>query len=487
LIFELGIFFVILQYMRKIKLFISSFLFVGLFILSFGFFANTASAVANITVIKARIVSPNQLEVIVSGVPGQNIVTVDPSKFHIDVNTGGISPLTPTSASIIQAAFSNAARFRLTFAGTPFAATDTAYDASRGLYIDASGIIDTLSNTNVVISNGDSIEIEDSQSPTISDVSIAGSGTNPIYAKVGDIVTVTFNASEDIDPSASYTFYSSGSNPVFNDGALIEFVSGNTWKFSYITDSSDVEGLVGFEFEVVDLAGNASSTITTVSDTSTVTFDKTVPTISEVTPVMTPTTNTTPAYTFTTNEAGTIAYGGACSSITTSATSGVNTITFSALTGGAYTNCTIVVSDRAGNASNTLPVTAFTITVPTASSSTGSAGAAGGGFNPNISERPASFDGTLPKVSGVCTPYLTEMLRFGDRKESVRTLQTFLKAQNFFTYPEVTTFFGEFTLQAVIDFQRKYASDILAPIGLTTSTGFVGEMTLKKINELSCK
>jgi len=56
------------------------------------------------------------------------------------------------------------------------------------------------------------------------------------------------------------------------------------------------------------------------------------PTISEVTAVTTPTNdNTSLSYTFSSNEAGTITYGGSCSSSTTSATAGDNTITFNAL------------------------------------------------------------------------------------------------------------------------------------------------------------
>lgn len=47
--------------------------------------------------------------------------------------------------------------------------------------------------------------------------------------------------------------------------------------------------------------------------------DTTAPTISEITPVPSPANDTTPNYTFTTNEAGTITYGGDCSSSTTAA------------------------------------------------------------------------------------------------------------------------------------------------------------------------
>ena len=99
------------------------------------------------------------------------------------------------------------------------------------------------------------------------------------------------------------------------------------------------------------------------------TIDTTAPIISEVTPVTTPTSDNTPNYTFTTNEAGAISYGGDCTSATSSASSGSNTVTFTTLADDVYSNCTIVVTDAAGNASNTLSVAEFTVdtTAPTVS------------------------------------------------------------------------------------------------------------------------
>jgi hypothetical protein len=91
------------------------------------------------------------------------------------------------------------------------------------------------------------------------------------------------------------------------------------------------------------------------------TTDTTAPVIAEVTAVTTPTNDSTPDYTFSSDEAGTITYGGSCSSSTTSATSGNNTITFISLSNGTYSNCTIIVKDSAGNASNTLAITSFEV------------------------------------------------------------------------------------------------------------------------------
>ena len=93
-------------------------------------------------------------------------------------------------------------------------------------------------------------------------------------------------------------------------------------------------------------------------------LDTTAPIIAEVTAVTTPTNDSTPDYTFSSTEAGTITYGGSCSSSTTSATTGNNTITLVSLSDGTYSNCTITVTDSAGNVSSSLTITTFTVVIP---------------------------------------------------------------------------------------------------------------------------
>ena len=103
------------------------------------------------------------------------------------------------------------------------------------------------------------------------------------------------------------------------------------------------------------------------STTDTSTTDTTAPVIAEVNAVTTPTTDTTPNYTFSSDEAGTITYGGSCSSSTTSAISGNNTITLVSfrslilVSTGTYSDCTITVTDTVGNVSSTLTLSSFTV------------------------------------------------------------------------------------------------------------------------------
>ncbi len=104
--------------------------------------------------------------------------------------------------------------------------------------------------------------------------------------------------------------------------------------------------------------------------------DTTAPIISEVTPVASIIADSTPNYTLTTDEAGTITYGGDCSSTTTSASVGSNTIIFSTLSDGSHSNCTIYITDSSSNQSNTITTTSFIVdtTSPTVSVSAPSDG-----------------------------------------------------------------------------------------------------------------
>jgi len=100
--------------------------------------------------------------------------------------------------------------------------------------------------------------------------------------------------------------------------------------------------------------------------------------LKEVTAVTTPTIDSTPDYTFSSTESGTITYGGSCSSSTTSAISGNNTITLNSLSDGTYEDCTIKVSKTVTtnksvtNLSDSLTITSFTVSSSDDSSSSGS-------------------------------------------------------------------------------------------------------------------
>ena len=90
----------------------------------------------------------------------------------------------------------------------------------------------------------------------------------------------------------------------------------------------------------------------------------TAPLISEVTAIVTPSNDPTPDYTFSSSKAGTITYGGSCSSSTTVAIAGNNSITLDTLSEGTYSDCTITVTDSDGKVSSLHAITSFTVLIP---------------------------------------------------------------------------------------------------------------------------
>ena len=87
----------------------------------------------------------------------------------------------------------------------------------------------------------------------------------------------------------------------------------------------------------------------------------TAPALAEITAVPNPDKDTSPNYTFSSTEVGTIEYGGSCSAGITSAAIGSNTITLNALSEATYSDCTIIVTDTFGNVSETLTISSFEI------------------------------------------------------------------------------------------------------------------------------
>ena len=191
------------------------------------------------------------------------------------------------------------------------------------------------------------------------------------YSKINITLTeVTAITTPTTDTTPDYTFSSTGSGSITygdscSSSTTIATTGNNTITLNtlsvgtYADCTITVSKTIATEKSEKKLSGSLTITSFTVTTTST---DTTAPVIAEVTAVTTPTNDTTPDYTFSSSEAGTITYGGSCSSSTTSANTGNNTITFSTLDNGTYSNCTITVTDSSGNESNTLAITDFTVT-----------------------------------------------------------------------------------------------------------------------------
>lgn len=196
----------------------------------------------------------------------------------------------------------------------------------------------------------------DNTVPAIPTVSITSNNSTPTLAKVGDLITLSFTTS---DTNAVRT-------PVVTIQGGVAGVTGGptSWVATRTLAAGDTEGAVTFTVNVTDEAGNAAAQATATTDASAVTFDKTAPVLAVVTAVSTPRNDVTPDFTFSSTEAGAVAYGGDCSATAGGAVSSGNTVvTFAALSEATHSNCTTTVTDAAGNASIALAVPAFVIDI----------------------------------------------------------------------------------------------------------------------------
>ena len=171
------------------------------------------------------------------------------------------------------------------------------------------------------------------------------------------IIEVTAITTPDNDTTPDYTFSSDEAGIITYGGSCssstTDAVSGNnTITLNFLTDGTYSDCTIS----VPDNVSNVS-----ILNITSFEIDTKAPTIDEVVVVSTPTINSTPNYTFSSDETGTITYGGSCSSTTTDAASGNNTITLNSLSDGTYSDCTITVTDTAGNISNKLTLTSFSV------------------------------------------------------------------------------------------------------------------------------
>lgn len=111
---------------------------------------------------------------------------------------------------------------------------------------------------------------DDTTAPTLSTVEIASDGLDPLYAKVGDTITVTFISNEYIkDIVATIAGHAA---------TVTEGVDDKHFTATYDMVTGDTEGLVPFTIDFEDIVGHPGVQVTAVTDASQVTFDKTKPT-----------------------------------------------------------------------------------------------------------------------------------------------------------------------------------------------------------------
>ena len=275
---------------------------------------------------------------------------VQSDTININTNDGGVIV---TEDYVLLAGPSPTCDATVNFAGSTTYTDETDFvintEANNGNYICAR-VVDTAGNAGYLLSGND-LNI-DVTAPSLTTVTIQSDNANPVQATTGDIITIIITANEAI------------TTPDITIAGQIATVigSGTGYTATYTVQVGDTQGPVAINISNFnDTAGNGGGAVVATTNSSTVNIDTQAPTLTQITPIPNPTSDTSPDYIFSSSEMGTITYGGSCSSTMTNATSGNNTITFNPLALGTYSDCTIIVTDAVSNASAPLAIQSFTI------------------------------------------------------------------------------------------------------------------------------
>jgi len=282
---------------------------------------------------------------------------------------------------------SNQTALSFTFASAEVGATYnySIDDTTIGSPITGSGTVvtatDTISNIDVSTLNDDTLTltvyltdpannqgadvtdtvVKETVLPTITNIS--SNKTNGSYT-TGEVIDIDLIFSEAVTSGSVTITLETGATDRTCSFTISNSVTGTCDYLVRAGDTSPDLNVNDVSGTITDQAGNAMINFTPATNLESnkdIVIDAVAPTLAEVTPVPTPATDTTPNYTFSSDEAGTITYSGSCSSSTTTAVSGNNTITFNELAVGTYTDCTIIVTDALNNGSDSLSITSFTI------------------------------------------------------------------------------------------------------------------------------
>ena len=283
---------------------------------------------------------------------------------------------------------------------------------------------------------------------------ITSNATTSGALKVGDSITFTLIPASPA-PNASISGSYNGTPLSWSTGN-----NGSTYTATYTVTSGSPSQTAPLQISNVVITYAGGNTSPALSGNDIVkTIDTTLPVITEITPVPSVVNTAMPIYTFNSSKEGTIQYTGDCGSPVLSAAVGSNTVIFNKLADGLHNNCTVTVTDLAGNVSNTLHLSAFTV------STSGTISA------PAISASPSQTS-----ISGVeATGYkFTVPLERGSSGNAVTQLQLRLTKEGVYSGP-ITGYFGPLTEAAVKSYQTAHGLQPLGNVGPGTRAALNGQ------------
>lgn len=329
----------------------------------------------------------------------------------------------------------------------------------------------------------------DTTFPVISPVTITSNNANSVYAKTGDIVTLSWTI-DDEPTSQTITIGGQSVTPTCS-GTAPTITCTATLTITALIPITDA--VLPFSITTISVGGTTGPTMVTTNGSS-VTVDRVAPIVT----IAGPTGTVTGPQTLT----------GSCEvglSVNISGTGFTPSPTTTTCAGGTYSvpinitaNTTITVSqiDAAGNTGNANTIT----TAPVISSGGGGAVLIipnnGGNTSPTIIT--GTTQTTLPTKTNnktyispldskeyTCRPF-TKYLKLNSRANDVQEVklwQAFLNKHMGEKLP-VTGYYSTLTFNAIKRFQQNYEEDVLIPWGITSSTGWTYKSTRAKGNQL---
>lgn len=144
--------------------------------------------------------------------------------------------------------------------------------------ITISGAQDSATNT--MLADSSHTFIVDTKAPTLSPVHIQSNNANTAVARVGDVVTVSFTASESVTGT---------SVTIAGQSAALSGSGTGPYSATFTMTSGQSNGALSFAISgFKDTANNVGTTVTATTDASVVTFDKTSPVITIANPTTAP-------------------------------------------------------------------------------------------------------------------------------------------------------------------------------------------------------